>query len=318
MIAIFGAPGAGKTVQGQLLSQKYGWEWVSSRDLLLSLSDKDVTMALNHGMPIDNEKSVEVFGQEMKRLERYGLFQKAVLDGFPMNVSQIYYMAENDLLKYLDGVIVLRVPRGELWKRLVERKRVDDTRAAVERRQDLYERATFGMLHVLKANGVKIADVNGQNSPEDVLSRIEEKLGEWEYGDKISGFDQYIYTSQKLSETEILVMGNEGETRILKKNTETDEWKYGDKLSETEILVMGGNNRGGRTRILKKNTETNKWEYGEGISHFNNQIYTSRKLSDTEILVMGVGVETRILNVEREKSLEALKKKLDQIISKKD
>ena len=127
------------------------------------------------------------------------------------------------------------------------------------------------------------------------------------------------------------MMGNEGETRILKKNTETDEWKYGDKisgfdediktsqkLSETEILVMGGNNRGGRTRILKKNTETNKWEYGEGISHFNNQIYTSRKLSDTEILVMGVGVETRILNVEREKSLEALKKKLDQIISKKD
>lgn len=179
MIVIFGAPGAGKTVQGQLLSQKYGWEWVSSRDLLLSLSDRDVTMALNHGMPIDNEKSVEVFGQEMKRLENYGLFQKAVLDGFPMNVSQIYYMKENDLLKYLDGVIVLRVPRGELWKRLVERKRVDDTRAAVERRQDLYERATFGMLHVLKVNGVKIADVNGQNSPEDVLERIEEKLGEW-------------------------------------------------------------------------------------------------------------------------------------------
>ena len=79
------------------------------------------------------------------------------------------------------------------------------------------------------------------------------------------------------------MMGNEGETRILKKNTETDEWKYGDK-----------------------------------ISGFDEDIKTSQKLSETEILVMGVGVETRILNVEREKSLEALKKKLDQIISKKD
>ena len=179
MIAIFGAPGAGKTVQGQLLANKYGWEWISSRDLLLSLNDKDVTMALNHGMPIDNEKSVQVFDAEMKKLERYELWNKAVLDGFPMNVSQIYYMAESDLLKHLEGAIVLRVPRGELWKRLVERKRVDDTRVAVERRQDLYERAITGMLHVLKENGVKIAEVNGQNSPEDVLERIEEKLGEW-------------------------------------------------------------------------------------------------------------------------------------------
>ena len=179
MIAIFGAPGAGKTVQGQLLANKYGWEWISSRDLLLSLNDKDVTMALNHGMPIDNEKSVQVFETEMKKLERYELWDRAVLDGFPMNVSQIYYMAESDLLKHLKGAIVLRVPRGELWKRLVERKRVDDTRVAVERRQDLYERAITGMRHVLKENGVKIAEVNGQNSPEDVLERVEEKLGEW-------------------------------------------------------------------------------------------------------------------------------------------
>ncbi len=179
MIAIFGAPGAGKTVQGQLLADKYGWEWVSSRDLLLSLSDKDVTMALNHGMPIDNEKSIEVLFSEIEKLGRNNLLNSAVLDGFPMNVSQIYAMVESDHLKYLDGAIILRVPRGELWKRLVERKRVDDTRVAVERRQDLYERAITGMVHVLKENGVKVEEVNGQNSPEDVLSRIEEKLGEW-------------------------------------------------------------------------------------------------------------------------------------------
>ncbi len=179
MIALFGAPGAGKTVQGQLLARKYGWDWVSSRDLLLSLSDKSVTLALNHGMPIDNEKSVRVLFSEIEKLGRNNLLNKAVLDGFPMNVSQIYAMVENGYLEYLEGVIVLRVPRGELWKRLVERKRADDTRVAVERRQDLYERVTFGMLHVLKENGIKIAEVNGQNDPEDVLERIEEKLGEW-------------------------------------------------------------------------------------------------------------------------------------------
>ncbi len=179
MIALFGAPGAGKTVQGQLLALKYGWQWISSRDLLLSLKDKDVTLALNHGMPIDNEKSIEVLERALLGIGDKGGRWPAVLDGFPTNVSQIYWMAENDYLKYLEGAIILRVPRGELWKRLVERKRVDDTRVAVERRQDLYERAITGMLHVLKENEVQIAEVNGQNSPEDVLGRIEEKLGEW-------------------------------------------------------------------------------------------------------------------------------------------
>ena len=178
MIAIFGAPGAGKTVQGQLLARKYGWQWISSRDLLLSLKDKDITLALNHGMPIDNEKSIEVLARALESASRGGSWP-AVLDGFPINVSQIYWMAENNVLEHLDGAIVLRVPRGELWKRLVERKRVDDTRVAVERRQDLYERAITGMLHVLRENGIKIAEVNGQNSPEDVLERIEEKLGDW-------------------------------------------------------------------------------------------------------------------------------------------
>jgi len=179
MIAIFGAPGAGKTVQGQLLSRKYGWQWISSRDLLLFLKDKDITLALNHGMPVDYKKSIEVLAQALRSVSRGGRWP-AVLDGFPTNVSQIYWMKENNVLEHLEGVIVLRVPRGELWKRLVERKRVDDTRVAIERRQDLYERATFGMLHVLKENGIRTAEVNGQNSPEDVLERIEEKLGEWE------------------------------------------------------------------------------------------------------------------------------------------
>ena len=42
MITIFGAPGAGKTIQGQLLARKYNWEWISYRDLLLQLRDKDI------------------------------------------------------------------------------------------------------------------------------------------------------------------------------------------------------------------------------------------------------------------------------------
>ena len=177
MIAIFGAPGAGKSVQGQLLSRKYGWGWYSSRDLLLGMNDRDTTRALNYGMTVDDEKSIEA----MKRVfaSIHNSRRGAILDGFPSSVRQVYWMVESGEIRNLTGAIILRVPRGELWKRLVERKRVDDTRAAIERRQDQYERAITGMIRVLNQNGVPTREVNGCNSPKDVLERIEDVLGDW-------------------------------------------------------------------------------------------------------------------------------------------
>jgi len=178
MIILFGAPGAGKTVQGKLLAAKYGWQWISERDLMVSLNDKDVTLALNHGMPVDNQKSIEALRRAFSQVN-FSNSRAVVLDGFPTNVSQIYWMKEQNILQYIEGAVVLRVPRGELWRRLLARGRVDDTRAAIERRQDLYERAIYGMLHVLKENNIQVVEVDGGNEPEDVLERIEEKLGEW-------------------------------------------------------------------------------------------------------------------------------------------
>lgn len=200
MIIIFGAPGAGKTVQGQLLVRKYGWGWLSSRSMMLSLNDRDVSLALNNGMPIDNAKSVEALKKALSEFTfplvsntniaiRRGFYlgessfvpkNHIVLDGVPNNISQLYYLIENGYLPYIQGAINLRVPRGELWCRLVARGRADDTRAAIERRQDLYDRAIFGMIHTLRENNIRVADIDGRNSKKDVLERIEERLADWE------------------------------------------------------------------------------------------------------------------------------------------
>jgi adenylate kinase family enzyme len=88
-------------------------------------------------------------------------------------------MIDNKEISNLTGAIVLRVPHGELWKRLMERKRVDDTRAAIERREDLYERSVTGMIRALSMEDVLVREVDGMGTPEDVLERISEVLGEW-------------------------------------------------------------------------------------------------------------------------------------------
>ena len=61
----------------------------------------------------------------------------------------------------------------------MERKRVDDTRAAIERRQDLYDRSITGMIRALSMENVQIREINGIGTPDDVFERIEEVLGEW-------------------------------------------------------------------------------------------------------------------------------------------
>ena len=177
MITLFGLTGSGKSEQGKLLAQKYGWEWISARDMLLGLHDKDIQFALDHGMFVDDETMDGLMRRIMARARRSS--RQIILDGFPSTVRQVRWMIDRGDIKDLTGAIVLRVPRGELWRRLMLRKRVDDTRAAIERRQDLYDRAMTGMMRVLSMNNVEVREVDGRNEPKDVLERIEEVLADW-------------------------------------------------------------------------------------------------------------------------------------------
>ena len=179
MITLFGAPGSGKSVQGQMLARKLGWAWYSSRDMLSSMHDKDIMYKLDHGMFVDDDTMNSLMQDVMRRAHARGT-NRVVLDGFPSSYRQVRWMIDHKEIQYLTGAIVLRVPHGELWKRLMERKRIDDTRAAIERRQDLYDRSVTGMIRALSMENVQIREVNGMGTEEDVFERIKEVLGEWE------------------------------------------------------------------------------------------------------------------------------------------
>ena len=198
MITLFGAPGAGKSVQGELLAKKYGWKWIDVRSVLLGLHDEDITLALTRGMSVDDKKAAAAVQNILNQAKRgrtrtmwsmiNGISvyraepaqpREVVLDGFPFDHNQVKWMIDNGQIKDLKGAIVLQVPRGQIWQRLVARKRVDDTRAAIERREDFYDRTVTGMIRTLSMNGVQIGYVNGVGSEQDVLERIEEVLGDW-------------------------------------------------------------------------------------------------------------------------------------------
>lgn len=179
MITLFGAPGSGKSVQGQMLARKLGWAWYSSRDMLSTMHNKDIMYRLDHGMFVDDDTMNSLMRDVMQRAHARGV-ERVVLDGFPSSYRQVRWMIDHGEIEYLTGAIILRVPHGELWKRLMERKRVDDTRAAIERRNELYDRSITGMVRALSMEDVLIREVDGMGTEQDVLERIKEILGEWD------------------------------------------------------------------------------------------------------------------------------------------
>ena len=157
-----------------LLARKYGWQWLSYRDLLLAMRNREVTYALEHGMFVDEDVMAQMMRNALASAR-----SDAVLDGFPTDLRQVRWMIDNKQIQKIKGAIILRVPHGELWRRLMARKRVDDTRAAIERRNEAYDRAITGMTRALMQENIPVREVNGLGTPNDVLERIEEVLGEW-------------------------------------------------------------------------------------------------------------------------------------------
>ena len=138
------------------------------------MRNREVTYALEHGMFVDEDVMAQMMRNALASAR-----SDAVLDGFPTDLRQVRWMIDNKQIQKIKGAIILRVPHGELWRRLMARKRVDDTRAAIERRNEAYDRAITGMTRALMQENIPVREVNGLGTPNDVLERIEEVLGEW-------------------------------------------------------------------------------------------------------------------------------------------
>ena len=90
---------------------------------------------------------------------------------------------------------------------------------------------------------------------------LEKRFLTLEYGENIDGFDGYITTSQPLGNNKFLVMGHDGETKILDLSDPQDP------------------------------------KYSEDIGGFDNQVTTSQPLGNNKFLVMGWSGETKILDL---------------------
>ena len=171
MIIFFGPAGSGKSTQGRTIADKYGWRWLSVGQVLRDTGRFDEI--LKSGELVDDKIVVDLMNKEIEFAEAEGM--EVVLDGYPRDTKQTEIMLEEKNQQFfsnLKAAIVLDVPKEELWKRIEDRGREDDTKEVVEKRFDIFEKNINSILPLLEKKGVKVIHVDGVGSFEEVTDRI--------------------------------------------------------------------------------------------------------------------------------------------------
>lgn len=199
-IVIFGAPGAGKGTQAQLLAEKYDFLHISTGELLRqevamgTAMGKRAQAIMNRGDLVGDDIVVSLLDRALRLRstlvdpdsavdpwdrELYGEPHRpegCIIDGFPRTVSQAQTLEFlfSKLKRKIDCVVAIEVPRDELVKRIHERAaisgRADDTEEVIRHRIELYDEQTKPVLDYYRVSGLlvtvdgseEIAETNGR------------------------------------------------------------------------------------------------------------------------------------------------------------
>ncbi|MDP2637925.1 MAG: nucleoside monophosphate kinase [Candidatus Levybacteria bacterium] len=175
-LILIGIQGAGKSTQGNLLSEKLNVPYLSTGHIFREMAKEKTPLGryikeiMNAGYLIPDEKTVEIVSEYLKKPEYKNGY---ILDGFPRTVDQVK-MFENGV----DKVIYLRVSDKEALWRLSYRDnggREDETLPAIRKRIELFHQLTEPVLDCYRQKGI-LVEIDGERPIEDIFKKILEKI----------------------------------------------------------------------------------------------------------------------------------------------
>ena len=175
-IILIGIQGAGKSTQGNLLSEKLKIPYLSTGHIFREMAKEKTPLSryvkeiMNAGYLIPDTKTVEIVSEYLKKPE----YTKGyILDGFPRTIEQVK-MFKNGV----DKVIYFNVSDREALWRLSYRNgdsREDETLAAIRKRIELFHTLTKPVLDYYREEGT-LVEVDGERPVEEIRKEILEKV----------------------------------------------------------------------------------------------------------------------------------------------
>lgn len=175
MIIFFGPAGAGKSVQGQLLSARNDWRWLSTGQMFRDSDDPEVKEILKTGELISDQKTYDVVKEALGAAKNV---DRLIVDGFPRTMDQAeWLMDKNNLLgREVSMVIVLEVPESLIQKRLELRGRDQDKPDIIARRMNIYRKEMYPVLGFFAHEDIRIVHIDGTGTVGEVHDRIQSEL----------------------------------------------------------------------------------------------------------------------------------------------
>ncbi len=183
-IVIFGAPGSGKGTQSKMIVERYGFDYISTGDMLRQAISQGSELGrtakeyIDRGQLVPDDLIVRLIADFLDG--KHGS-KGVIFDGFPRTLKQAEALKTmlNERGTDIHILLDLQVEDDELVARLLERGKIsgrsDDNPETIKARLDVYHTQTAPLATYYIGEGKHVA-IKGIGRIEEIFERIAEAI----------------------------------------------------------------------------------------------------------------------------------------------